>query len=438
MLKLFKIEGISIFIFVWLGQLVSVLGSHLSRFALAIGVYQQTGSVTYLSLLLLFSTLPFVLISPLAGVLVNRWNRRWSMILCDVGATLSTLAMALLFVNGQIPSHIYLLYLATALSSSFSVVQASAYSAATTLLVPTEQLGRASGMIQFNQALGQILAPLLGAVLLEVIQISGIIILDCSSFLFSLITLLLVRFPHHQVNESQENHQTSFYQEALDSFDYLRNRSGLLALVFFFASSNFFIGIVEALSYPLILSFASPTQLGMIFFIGGVGMLLGSLLMITWGTGRQNYINLLFGFMLVSGFAIIVAGLYPSIWFFSIAIFLFFLGIAFINGSAEVILQKQVAPEFQGRVFSFNNAICASCLPLAYLVAGPLANQIFEPLMTVDGLLEETIGQLIGTGPGRGIALIFIISGILNMLVTAIAYQYAPLRLIEREVKSIG
>ncbi|NEO43702.1 MAG: MFS transporter [Moorea sp. SIO4A3] len=432
MLKPPKIEGMSIFVLVWLGQLVSLLGSSITNFALDVWVYQQSGSVTQLSFLILFTTLPLVIISPFAGILVDRWNRRWVMILSDSGAALSTLIMVFLLVTGKI--QIWHIYLASVVISSFSAFQWPAYSAATTLLVPKKHLGRASGMTQLAQGLGQLLAPILGGVLLGVIQLSGIFVLDLSSFLFALTTLLLVRFPHHKVTQSQLTNKTSLLTELVYSFHYLRARSGLLALLLFFASSNFLMGILQVLSYPLILSFASPAQLGTILSFGGVGMVTGSLLMSTWGGGRQKYINILFGFMLLEGLSMMAAGLYHSVLLFAIAAFLFFLGLPFISSSAQVIFQRKVAIDVQGRVFSLNSAICGSSLPLAYLVAGPLADRIFEPLMKVNGPLAGTIGQVIGTGPGRGIGLMFIVLGALTILVTIIAYQYAPLRLVEDQL----
>jgi MFS family permease len=435
MLKPLKMEGMSIFVLVWLGQLVSLLGSSLSNFALDVWVYQQSGSVTHLSFLILLTSLPVVIISPFAGILVDKWNRRWVMILSDSGAALSTLAIATSLVTGQI--QIWHIYLATAVSSSFRAFQYPAYSAATTLLVTKKHLGRASGMIQLAQALGQLLAPFLSGVLLGIIQLSGIFVLDLSSFLFALATLLLIRFPQHKVTQSQQTNKTSLLTQALHSFHYLRVRSGLLALLLFFASSNFLVGILQVLTYPLILSFASPAQLGIIISVGGVGMIIGSLVMSTWGSGRQKYINILFCFMLLEGFSMMVAGLYRSIFLFAIAAFLFFLALPFINSCAQVIFQKKVALDVQGRVFSLNTAICSSCLPLAYLVAGPLADRIFEPLMKVNGFLAGSIGQVIGTGPGRGIGLMFIILGTLTMLMTIIAYQYAPLRLVEDELPDV-
>ncbi|MBW4688568.1 MAG: MFS transporter [Komarekiella atlantica HA4396-MV6] len=433
--KPLKIEGMSIFVVVWLGQLVSLLGSSLSNFALDVWVYQQSGSVTQLSFLILFTTLPSVIISPFAGVLVDSWNRRWVMILSDSGAALSTLTLAALLVTGKI--QIWHIYLASAVISSFSAFQWPAYSAATTLLVPKKYLGRASGMTHLAYALGQLFSPILGGVLLGIIQLSGIFVVDLGSFVFALTTLLLVRFPYHKVTRHQQINKTSLLTQAIYGFHYLKARSGLLALLLFLASSNFLVGILQVLIYPLILSFASSSQLGTIMSLGGVGMLTGGLFMSTWGSGRQNYINIFFCFMLLNGFSMIVAGFYPSIFMLNIAAFLFFLGLPFISSSSQVIFQKKVAPDVQGRVFSLKNAISGSCLPLAYLVAGPLADRIFEPLMTVNGALAGNIGKLIGTGPGRGIGLMFIVFGTLTMLMTIIAYQYAPLRLLEHELPDI-
>ncbi|NJR75792.1 MAG: MFS transporter [Scytonema sp. CRU_2_7] len=248
MLKPLKIEGMFIFVLVWLGQLVSLLGSSITNFALDIWIYQWSNSVTQLSQLILLTTLPYVIISPLAGILADRWNRRWVMILSDSGAAVSTLTIAALLVTGQI--QIWHIYLATAVSSSFSAFQWPAYSTATTNLVPKQHLGRASGMIQFAQALAQLLAPVLGGVLLGVIKLSGIFVLDLSSFLFALTTLLLVRFPDHKVTQNQETNQTSLLAQAVYSFNYLTARSGLLALSLFFASSNFLVGMLQVLTYP--------------------------------------------------------------------------------------------------------------------------------------------------------------------------------------------
>jgi MFS transporter, DHA3 family, macrolide efflux protein len=424
--------GMRVFNLVWLGQLVSILGSSLSNFAMDVWVYQRNGSVTELSFLLLFTTIPLVIISPISGLLVDRWNHRWVMIISDTGAALSTSVMALLLISGQI--QIWHICLATAVSSSFSAFQIPAYRAATTLLVPGKNLGRAAGMIEFAQAIGQLIAPMLAGVLLEVIQISGIFLLDLSSFVFSAIVLLLVRFPRHQSIEKQKLHQLPLLKEIFSGFNYVTAHGGLVALLFFLAVSTFLVGIVQVLAYPLVLSFTSSTQLGIALSISGMGMIVGSILMGSWGNGREDYIKILLCSMLLNGFSLMVAGSAPDIIVFGVGAFLYFLGIPFINGSVQVILQKKAPLNMQGKVFSLATAVSGLCLPLAFMIAGPLADQVFEPLMRTNGLLAGTIGRAIGTGSGRGIGLMFIILGGLNILVTIIAYQYAPLRLVESEL----
>jgi hypothetical protein len=199
------------------------------------------------------------------------------------------------------------------------------------------------------------------------------------------------------------------------------------------AASNFLVGIVDVLATPLVLSFASAAVLGTVLSIAGIGMLVGASVLSTWG-GPQRLINSVFGFMLLSGLSILVAGVRPSVPLFALAAFLFFLGLPIMNGSIQVIFQRKVAPDMQGRVFALMGAIAGSSLPLAYLIAGPLADRVFEPLLAPGGLLVGSIGQLIGVGRGRGIGLMFIVIGALTMLATVVAYQYPRLRLLESEL----
>jgi MFS transporter, DHA3 family, macrolide efflux protein len=194
-----------VFILIWFGQLVSLIGSSLTDFALDIWVYQRTGSITQFTLMTISSALPMIVISPLAGVLVDQWNRRWIMILSDSGAALATVVIALLIVTNQI--EIWHIYLATAISSSFCALQWPAYNAATTLLVSKQHLSRASGMIQLAASATQLISPVLGGVLLGIIRIEGIILLDFATFFVSLITLFLVRFPEINTVKTDDTKQ---------------------------------------------------------------------------------------------------------------------------------------------------------------------------------------------------------------------------------------
>jgi MFS family permease len=161
--------GMGIFLVVWFGQLVSLIGPGLTNFALGVWVYQRTGSVTQFSLILLFAVLPSILISPVAGAMVDRWNRRVSRILSDSGAGITTVAMALLLTTGNV--EIWHIYLAVSLSSVCKAFQLPAYTASTSSLVPKEFLPRASGMVQSAEACGQLISPLLAGVLLGLVQL---------------------------------------------------------------------------------------------------------------------------------------------------------------------------------------------------------------------------------------------------------------------------
>jgi len=298
-------------------------------------------------------------------------------------------------------------------------------------------LGRASGMNEAGYAVSQLIAPVVAGVLMGIIGIQGIILIDFATFLFALITLLIVRIPDVAGDDAEEEKKAgvgSVLKEALHGWAYIAARPGLLGLMIFFAVSNFFEGIVIVLVTPLALSFTSPAVLGTILSIGGIGMLAGSLMMSAW-KGPKRLVFAIFGFSLLSGLIILTVGIHTYIPLLAVSTFFYLFSLPVINGYSQVILQKKVEPSVQGRVFAIDGMISTSSLPLSYLIAGPLADYVFEPLMAVGGPLAGTVGQIIGTGPGRGIGLMFIIMGGLSILVTVIAYGYPRLRQVEDELE---
>ncbi|MEA5627144.1 MFS transporter [Nostoc sp. UHCC 0251] len=424
-------RGMQVFILIWLGQVASLTGSGLTNFALGVWVYQSTGSVTQFALISLFATIPRVIISPLAGALVDRWQRRWVMIIADSGAGISTLLLFLLLATNKL--EIWHIYLVTIASASFSAFQWPAYNAAITLIVPKKQLIRANGMIELGEALPQLVSPVLAGVLLANIQLQGIIMTDFISFLFCFFILISIQFPHEKNTIPKKIAKSSLMKEIVYGSQYVFQRKGLLGLLIFSAVTDLGLGVVQVLITPLVLSFASPTALGSIMSIGGIGMLMGSLV-ITIYKCEQRAINSVFIFQLLGGLSILVAGLKTSVKLSALAAFLFFFGWPIINSSTRFIFQKKVSSDVQGRVFALIGGVTGISFPLAYLVAGPLADRVFEPLMSANGLLAESIGQIIGVGTGRGIALMFVLMGLVTMLITIVGYYYSPLRRVEKEL----
>jgi MFS transporter, DHA3 family, macrolide efflux protein len=431
MLRLYKSKsGMAVFTLVWLGQMVSIIGSGLTSFALDVWVYQHTRSVTQFALASLCTLLPPLLLSPIAGALVDRWNRRWCMILSDCGTALCVVAIAILVFSNRL--EVWHVYIAVAIASTFGAFQSPAYHASIAMLVPKSHLHRANSMIQTGDALAMLLPPVLGGFLLVSLGLPGVIAIDFGTFLFSIVTLLLVRIPDPEPT-AETDRPISFWAEVVYGWKYIQARPGLMGLMLLFVVGNFVLAIVSQLIAPLVLSFAKADVLGLVYAIDGIGMLLGTLL-IGMGKTPKRQVSAILGFQLLGGFCLLLTGLQASIPAIALATFLFSFGSTIINISSQYIWQTKVAPNVQGRVFAVERMLGSSLQPFAYILVGPLADRVFEPLMAVDGALASSVGQIIGVGAGRGIGLMFILMGAMTIVTTVAGYQYPRLRLLEDEL----
>jgi DHA3 family macrolide efflux protein-like MFS transporter len=424
-------RGMRTFFMIWSGQLVSTIGSGLTGFALGVWIYQETGSVTLFAMNMLAFAVPNLLVSPFAGALVDRWDRRWVMIMSDTGAGLATLSIALLYMTGNLA--VWNIILATAFNSAFSTFQWPAYSAVTTLLVPKEQLGRAGGMVQIGEAISQLLAPAAAGALFVTIGLGGVIAIDFATYLFAVSTLLVVRVPSPERSEAGVEGQGSIWKEALYGWTYISSRTGLLGLLLIFAATNFFTGLIEPLIMPMIMDMTSAAVLGYVVSIVGLGMLLGTLVMSAWG-GPKRRIHGVLGFSMLTGLFTSLLGISPLIPVMTAAGFGLMFTLPIINGSSQAIWQSKVDPDVQGRVFAVRRMIAWSTMPLAYIVAGSLADRVFIPWLLEGGALADSVGRLIGVGPGRGTGFLFIVVGVLSIIVAALGYLNPHVRNVEDEL----
>ncbi|HEX6288814.1 MAG TPA: MFS transporter [Herpetosiphonaceae bacterium] len=421
-------EGMRAFFIVWFGQLVSLIGSGLTTFALGVWAYQRTGSVTLFAMITLAGTLPSILVSPFAGVYVDRWNRRRVLIASDFGSAILTLLVALLLWSDTLA--IWHIWGIVAIRSVIRAFQLPAYTASVTMLIPKAQLTRANGMMQFGTAAAQIVAPLLAGVLMEIIFLQGIILIDVVTFVVAVVTLLVVSIPQPASKGGQKR---SVLREASDGWQYITQRAGLLGMLIFFALVNFAYGLAQVLFTPLVLKFSTVAALGTIASAGGVGLLAGTLLLSTWG-GPKPRIHGVLGFGVLFGFSFFLAGVQASTWLIGVASFVCMFCVPFINGCTQTIWQVKVPPEIQGRVFATRLMIAWSTAPLAYALAGPLSDGAFEPLLADGGALAGSVGALIGTGPGRGVGLLFVLIGLTVMATAVGGYLYRPLRTVEAQL----
>lgn len=418
------------FLRIWAGQSASMIGSGLTSFALGIWVYQATGSATLFTLAALVGVLPGLVVSPVAGVIADRWDRRRVMLACDVGGGALTLAAALLFLAGRI--QVWQVCTIIGCTAVLGALHGPAWTAATTVLVPPEQLGRANGLLQTTRAIAQVAAPALAGGLVVAIGVYGVLLIDAVSFLLSVTSLLGVRIPAPPA-AAGAGKRGSLVGEALEGWVYVGRRRGFVGLLLFGFGINFILGMAQVSFTPLVMSFSSAAVLGSVMSVGGVGMLAGSVVMGAWGGPRRRIRGIL-GFGLLIGVSLLLFGLRASVPLLFAASFCLFLCVPLISGSSQVVWQRKVALELQGRVFAVRSMSMMLATPLAYLLTGPLLDQVLEPAMAPGGWGAGSIGLLLGVGAGRGVGLLFVGLGGLTLLMVALAALVPGLRRLEDEV----
>jgi MFS family permease len=373
---------------------------------------------------------PALLLAPFAGALVDRWDRRRTMIACEAISAVTLLVMALLFATDRFAMwHIYVGVAITALTSTFLQ---PAYAASIPLLANQEQLNRVNGMVQTGNGVALVGGPALAGVLMSQFSIASVLLVDALTFGVGMLALIAARVPRPSRAPMAE---ANLWHEAATGFRYVRERPGLLGLLTVFGLSNFFFGIASIAITPLVLSVAHNDErlLGLQMSIGCSGLLLGGLIMSVWG-GPRSRIHCMLGFSLLAGLFLAIHGLAPSFLLVTVAGFALFLTMPFTNSANAALWQSKVPADLQGRCFAIQRVLSEAAMPLGYCLAGPLAEFAFEPLLAPGGALAGSVGAVIGTGPGRGLGLMFIVLGVLMMLVAAGAYAVRAIRRIEGEL----
>jgi MFS family permease len=416
---------------VWIGQLFSLVGSSLTAFVLGVWVYQRTGSVSQFAMIFLASTLPVLFAAPFAGVLADRRDRRRLMLAADAAAALATAVVVALYAAGAL--QVWHIYLTTAVGAVAGALHQISFAALTPRLVGRRNLARFNGMMQAGRAV-QIAAPLLAGALVGTVGVGGVLALDLATFVVAAGTLLAVRLPSDATRPAGAAGGSAGAGEGLRAagagWRYLRARPGLPALLVLFGAYNALFALAGVLVQPLILSFASPATLGALMFAGGAGLFAGSLLMSAWGGPRRRMGAVHFG-LAAGGVALALHSLAPSAVLIAVMAPAFLFTLPVINTAATTLMQTKVESAVLGRVMATARVVADAAVPVAYLAAGPLADRVAEPLMRDGGPLAGGVGAVIGTGPGRGIALVFAVTGAAMLVLAAVSYAVPTLRRVD-------
>jgi MFS transporter, DHA3 family, macrolide efflux protein len=363
------------FFALWTGQIFSLIGAQLSQFALVWWLTKSTGSATVLAFATMMALLPQILVSPIAGALVDRSSRRMVMMVADGSVGVATLILAALFATGQAQvAFVYALILvrATAVAFEWPAVQSSI-----SLMVPQKHLARIAGLNQTLQGLAAIVCPPLGALLLEIFPMQGILGINSLVAFLAVLPLVFVRIPRPQAAGSPERAKTSVLADMVEGLRFVRGWPGLMMLAAVATFINLLFTPAFSLQPLLVVRHfgGGAPELAWLQSALGVGMVSGGLTLGAWGGFRSRAVTGLSSLAL-AGVAVIVIGLTPTSALPVAVAAMFAMGflLPIANGSMFALMQSIVPPEVQGRVFALLISGSTAMSPIGLAIAGPVAD----------------------------------------------------------------
>lgn len=365
------------FFTIWTGQAFSLLGSYLVQFALVWWLTKSTGSATVLAMATLFGTFPQIALGPLAGALVDRWNRRLVMIVADSTIAVASLVLAILLTFGQAQVwHVFIVMLIRSLGGAFHF---PAMQASTTLMVPEKHLARVAGMNQTLSGLMNVVSPPLGALLLEVLYMPHIMLLDVCTAAMAVIPLCFLKIPQppRAAPHPDKKQRPTVLHDMVSGFKYIWSWPGLKAVGVMAALISFLVAPAYSLM-PLFVTKhfnGQAIQLGLLNSAWGVGVIAGGVALSAWGGFRRKVATALSG-LVGMGVGLLMFGLAPASAFWMGLAGMAVAGLMqpVLNGPVFAILQASVAPDMQGRVISLVISVIGVMTPLSLAVAGPLTD----------------------------------------------------------------
>lgn len=400
-------KGFKKFLIVWLGQLISSIGSGLTAFALGIYIFNRTHSAANYSFIVLAAFLPSFLLKPIGGTLADRFDRRLMMIIGDFGSAIGLVFILFMMYSGN--GNLWVLYTGAALSSVFVALQNPAYKASITDLLSEEEFAKASGLMQLAESSKFLASPIIAGFLLTIWDIKNILVIDILTFVIAAGAVLIVKKQSENVKE--EKISSGFITEFKEGFRYTFSNKALFILLLIVSLITLYVGLMQGLFAPMLLALTGPEKVGVMQTVMASGMLVSSFA-ISIFSKSQKQLKILFVSLAVAGIFFALIGTSTNIYFIVASGFLFFLFLPFIHTALDVLIRKNVNNEIQGRVWSIVSIISQIGMVIAFSTGGLAADYIFNPLLKQGGALSNSLGLIIGTGEGRGIAFMFICAGV--------------------------
>jgi DHA3 family macrolide efflux protein-like MFS transporter len=362
----------------WAGQAVSLVGSSLVQFALVWWMTRTTGSATVLATATLIAMLPQIFLAPFAGALIDRWNRKAVMMVADSLIALATLVLIFLFATGR--ESIWAVYVILLIRSAGGSFHYPAMQASTSLMVPKTQLARIAGLNQTLNGIITIISPPLGALLISVLPMQGVLAIDVATAVIAVSILAFVRVPQPPRQLAQASgtaKKTTYWQDLREGWAYIVSWPGLLGVALLAMVINFLLTPAGSL-IPLMVTKVfqkGALELGWVDAAFGIGIIVGGLVLSAWGGFKKRIVTSLMGIIGI-GIGIMLFGLLPAKLFYIslVGVFLFGSMQVMANGPLNAIFQSTIDPDMQGRIMSLIGAGATAMSPLSLLIAGPVSD----------------------------------------------------------------
>ncbi|MFE3573500.1 MFS transporter [Lysinibacillus sp. NPDC059133] len=413
------------FLLLWSGQLISAIGNGLTAFGLGIYVFQQTGKASAMALVTLLAFMPSLLLSPVAGVLADRYDRRLLMVLGDSLSAIGLVYILICMLSGE--ALLWQICVGVTISSVFSSLLDPAYKATVTDLLTEEQYTKASGLVQVAGSAKYLISPIIAGFLLTVSDIKLLLVIDICTFFVTVTSALAVR--KGLASKTYEQTQ-SFFHEFKDGWRAVSENRGVLVLVMMTSVLTFYLGIIETLSIPMLLTFTSSSVIGTVETFVATGMLVSSVI-IGFLPIKKGYVKILSFSLFFEGIFMAVFGLRENIALICISGFFFFAMMPFANSTLDFLVRTNIDNAVQGRAWSLIGVISQLGFVAAYALSGVLADYVFTPLLVDGGLLADSVGKITGTGQGRGTGFLIIIAGILLSITSFILFNLKSVKKLE-------
>ena len=392
-----KESGYFKFLILWSGDLISQIGGGLTSFGLGVYIFNRTGSAAQMALVTLLGFLPTLILSVPAGVLADMYDRRILMMIGDGCSALGILYILFMMFVGDIS----LMQICTGvlISSVFSSLLEPAYRATVTDILSEEEFTKASGMISLSGSARYLLSPIIAGLLLGKYDIKLLLVIDICTFF---LTLAAAAFVKKSIASSATSKRENFFTVLADGWKGVYSRKGVLLLIIISSLISMFIGVIQILSEPLILSFTDAGTLGIAETVCALGMLVTALLTGIAGI-RKNQSRILAASLILAGLFMVLFSLTENIVTICVFGFLFFAMLPPANSCLDYLARTNIPNEMQGRVWGFIGLISQ----LGYI-----------PAYAISGVLADKVGSALGIGVGRGSAKVIAASGILLMAVS--------------------